>query len=220
MFPLENCVICGTMLWEGESVRRLIELLGGVYSEYLSASCTHVVTTRTNTHRYLLAKERYPDIPVVHPRWLWACYWTLKKPAVEPYMTDFHAGTKRTGTSVSLGTRSQFFLELGQYHKVEDHLSMNGSLLASLMQDEDYDSNNPEWGFVSRHLQDTAFWGAKVRNANWRRRRLLAMCLLQRCSDTHNFRKRMRRCHDGAAASLRVAAALPRELRRAVLTFV
>lgn len=210
-------MVCCTMLWEGESVRRLIEMLGGVYSQHLSSYCTHVVTARTNTHRFRVARHLFPDIPIVHPCWLWSCYRALKKVPDEPHRTDFCVGVARTGTCRALGTRDEFFAELPKYMAAEHHVGVPN--LASLMRYEGYDRDNPDWGVVSRALQGTVFWGSQVRQMNWRRRRTLALCLLlQRCS-VPAPRKRMRRCRDGPVPALRRVAALPAELKRTIIQY-
>ena len=177
LFPLENCVVCAAMLWEGESMRTLVEHLGGTYSESLHDQCTHVITSRTNTSRYLLATKRYPNIPIVHPRWLWVCYWNLIKAPLDPYMTDFLHGTERAGTSTKHGTRATFLREVAIFHGIERRLNLQGTMLASKL----HNDSCSEWGYISRQLQHTQFWGYIVRNMNWKRRRAL-MLLLTRCS--------------------------------------
>ena len=220
-YPLAECVISCAQKWEGESLRKLIEALGGQFSEVLTSYCTHVVTCNTSTRRYLEACERFPETPIVHPQWLWACYWSIydtSAPPMEPYMTDFLCTARRTGTCTSLGSRSQFFLELGRYHTVEDYVGVKGSLMASLLRAENYDDCNPAWGFVSRQLQDTVFWGRQVRDMNWRRRRCLAQCLLTDSNHSEQALK-LSKHHKKKPNALRRLATMPIELRRAVLSY-
>jgi len=217
---LENCVVSCATLWEGESLRALVQELGGRYSEVLDSHVTHVVTSRTNTHRYKVAKESYPETPVVHPRWLWACYWNNASTSVEAYYVDFFTAAQRTGTHTSLGTRALFYKELQLFHSVEDRVlphGIRGNCMRNLLQQARFDEESPHWPFVCRELQHTAFWGACVRYINWIRRRTLLMCLLKAKQAVP--RRRMRCCRDGPVPVLRHLALLPFDLWSLVVQF-
>lgn len=212
------------MNWEGESLRSLIAELGGRYSEALDSWCTHVVTTRTNTHRYRVASARYPETPIVHPAWLWACYWNEGGQAVPvgPFMTDFFTAARRTGTCTSRGPRQLFYEELALYHAVEDRVlthGIRGRCLANLLMCDDFPNESPHWPFVCRTLQHTAFWGPRVREVNWVRRRTLLMCLLRVPPVPPAPRRRMRCCRDDPVPVLRRVAMLPLDLWRMVVRF-
>lgn len=209
------------MLWEGESLRNLVQELGGQYSEVLDSHVTHVITSRTNTHRYYVAKESYPETPVVHPRWLWACYWNNASTPVEPYEVDFYTAARRTGTCTSLGTRELFYQELPLFHQVEDRVlphGIRGHCLRNLLCQARFDAESPHWPFICRVLQHTAFWGHDVRHVNWVRRRTLLMCLLQ-AKEAAAPRRRMRCCRDGPVPVLRHLARLPFELVAMVVQY-
>ena len=217
---LEGCVVCSTMLWEGESLRHLVQEMGGQYSEVLDSYVTHVVTSRTNTHRYAVAQNNYPETPIVHPRWLWACYWNNAYTPVDSYHVDFYTAAQRTGTYTSLGTRALFYQELQQFHAVEERVlphGIRGLCMRNLLQQARFDEESPHWTFVCRMLQNTAFWGHDVRYINWKRRRTLLMCL--RTSAAPKPRRRMRVCRDGPVPVLRRLALLPQELSDLVVAF-
>lgn len=218
---LEGCVVCCTMLWEGESLRHLVQQMGGRYSEVIDSHVTHVVTSRTNTHRYAVAQELYPETPIVHPRWLWACYWSNAYTTVDCYHVDFYTAARRTGTSTALGTRVVFYTELQQYHEVEDRVlphGIRGHCMRNLLQQARFDEESPHWPFVCRKLQHTAFWGGTVRAVNWRRRRTLLMCL-RRPLAASKPRRRMRACRDGPVPALHYVARLPQDLADLVVAF-
>lgn len=218
---LENCVVSCAVLWEGESLRSLVHALGGRYSEVLDSHVTHVVTSRTNTHRYSVAKESYPETPVVHPRWLWACYWNNASAPVEPYQVDFYTAALRTGTYTARGTRALFYQELPLFHRVEDRVlsrGIRGNCLRNVMRQPNFAAESPHWPFVCRTLQHTVFWGQVVRDMNWARRCPLLMCLLQ-AKEAAAPRRRMRCCRDGPVPVLRHLTQLPLELVALVVQY-
>lgn len=220
---LADCVICCTSQWEGHSLRCLVEDLGGQFSRVLDSWCTHVITARTNTHRAYIAAEAFPDIPVVHPTWLWACFWHNTRVPLEPYATDFYTAAQRTGTSSALGSRVLFYKELPAFHLVEDHVlpkGARGRCMANLLDSSYFHLESPQWPFVSRTLQHTTFWGPRVREINWRRRCTMLMCLLVAKADKLPPRGRMRRCQEGPVPVLRHLVQLPRELWMLVVAFV
>ena len=186
---------------------------------YPTNKCTHIITRNTRTSRFHYARSRFPDVPTVHPRWLWACYWMQMRAPVEPFLTDFYTALLQTGTFAFYGTREQLFAELPLYQEVEHHMGTHGPVLARLMQSPEYDCDNAKWGYLSRKLQHTKFWGARVREMNWRRRRKLLMPL-QRCSDkVKRIRRYMRACHDGPASAMLIVASLPSSLQRVVIEY-
>ena len=221
---LEGCVVCCTMNWEGESLRSLIENLGGQYSEALDSWCTHVVTTRTNTHRYRVASARYPETPIVHPAWLWACFWNEGGQAVPvgPFMTDFFTAARRTGTCTSRGPRHLFYEELALYHTVEDRVlthGIRGRCLANLLLCDYFSNESVYWPFVCRTLQHTTFWGPRIREVNWSRRCTLLMCLLRVTQELVRRPRHISFCRDGPVPVLRRVAMLPLDLWRLIVRF-
>lgn len=217
---LENCVVSCSTHWNGESLRVLVENLGGRYSETLDPWCTHVIAPRTNAHRYRVASARYPETPIVHPAWLWACYWNNGKAApVGPYVTDFFTAARRTGTCTSRGTREQFYTELALFHAVEDRVltrGIRGRCMANLLLSEYFSVESEHWPFVCRMLQHTVFWGPRVRQVNWDRRCTLLMCLQHA---TQAPRRRVQCGRGGPVPVLRRVAMLPRDLWRLVVRF-
>ena len=198
----------------------LIEQMGGQYVQYPNPRCTHIVTRNTRTTRYQYARTVFPAALIVHPRWLWACYWMAQRPPEEPFLTDFYTGAQRTGTFTFYGTREQFFAELPLYQDVENHIGVHGKLLANMISFPGYDDDNGKWGYLSRKLQHTRFWGPQVREMNWKRRRKLLMPLKKRCSNNvKRVRRYMRACHDGPAAAMLIVAALPTALQRVVIRY-
>ena len=222
---LQNCVICAPRTLENKSFSSLIEQMGGKFSEYVTDKCTHIITRNTRTRRYQNARTRLPNVPIVHPRWLWACYWMQMRAPTEPYLTDFYTALQRTGTFAFYGTRDKFFLELPLYQDAENHVGAHGTILASMMSEPGYDHDNEKWGYVSRKLQNTLFWGPKVREMNWKRRRKLVMPLMQlrhlkHCSgNVKRVRRYMRSCQDGPAFAMVLLAALPCALQRVVIQY-
>lgn len=217
---LEGCVICCGSTWHNCHLPSLVRALGGRHSPVLDASCTHVITARVNTHRFRVARERTPELPLLHPRWLWACYWSGRQVRADQYVVDFYMDALRTGTCSSLGSRDCFYRELPRFLAVEMRVKPHdGCCMASLLEIEQYDEENPDWPFVSRMLQDTTFWGPVVRNMNWVRRRALLMCLLQKQKLPGSPRRRMRACRDGPVPVLRHVVRLPPELWRLVVAF-
>lgn len=219
---LEGCVIHCSRNWQSCSLPSLVRTLGGTYSEALDASCTHVLTSSANSHRRHIAQAVFPHIPVLHPRWLWACYWSLERPLEESFAIDFYMEALRTGTCTSMGSKHLFYCELPLFHVVENHVlphGIRGRCMANLLSDDSFAAESQHWPFVCRMLQHTTFWGRRVRSINWARRRTLAMCLFQ-----HRMppapRKRMRACHDGPVPVLRRVARLPPELWMHVITYV
>ena len=221
--PLHGCVVWAPRVWDGVPFARLIAQMGGTICEYPTTKCTHIVTTTTRTRRFQHARQNFSHVPIVHPRWLWACYWMQVRAPVEPFLTDFYTSLQRTGTFAFYGSREHFFKELPLYHDVEDHIGVHGNTLAVMMSFPDYDLNNSNWGYLSRKLQHTTFWGPKVREFNWKRRRKLILPLRTRCSDNARrvgkIRRYMRKCHDGAAFAMFIVQALPSALQRAVIEY-
>lgn len=219
---LAGCVVSCSSTYQGCHLPNLVRTLGGSHTQTLDDSCTHVVTSSTRSHRYLLARYNYPHIPVVHPRWLWACYWSRDQPPpMSKFAVDFYLEAMRTGTCTALGTRRLFYRELPLFVAVEDHVlphGIRGRCMANLLNSEFFDRESPHWPFVCRALQHTAFWGTRIRCANWQRRRVLLMCL-QRGSLPPVPRRYMRACHDGPVPVLRRVARLPPELWRKVVAY-
>ena len=217
---LQNCVICASMELDGVSLQSLIEQMGGTHCLYPTRKCTHIITRNTRTRRFHYARTKFPDVPIVHPRWLWACFWMQVLASVEPFLTDFYTGTQRTGTFAFYGTRDQFFQELPLYQDAERHVGSQGNMLATYMSYPGYDDDNEKWGYISRKLQNTRFWGPKVREMNWNRRRKLVLPLKNHCSDNvKRVRRYMRACQDGPASAMLIVAALPTALQRVVIQY-
>ena len=86
---LEGCVICTTSILECMDVRNLVEGMGGEFNSTLSSHCTHVIATRTGSHRYHVARSFTPDVPIVHPQWLWTCYWYRRLVSHDSFEIDF-----------------------------------------------------------------------------------------------------------------------------------
>lgn len=218
---LEGCVVCCARVWQSCHLPNLVRVLGGHYSEVLDDTCTHVVTSRINSHRYRVAQENYPHLPVVHPRWLWACYWSPTLPSVLQFAVDFYLDAMQTGTCTGVGSRELFYRELPLFRAVEDRVlphGIRGRCMANLLASDDFSAESPFWPFVCRTLQHTTFWGFRVRCTNWARRRMLLMCLL-RASPPPEPRRRMRACQDGPVPVLRRVARLPPELWRHVVAY-
>jgi len=221
---LEDCVVCCPSLWQGASLRGLIESMGGRYSDHMDSHVTQVVTAHTGSHRYKVALANYPETPMVHPAWLWACYWSGSIVQIDRYRTDFYAAAQRTGTCTSYGTRAIFYRELMTFHAVEEHVlphGIRGHCMAGLIRESGFDTESPYWPFVCRMLQHTVFWGSQVRQVNWTRRGTLMMCLVKGiCAPP---RPAKRACRYGGCADapvLRRLACLPTELQRVVMQFV
>ena len=219
---LRGCVICcSSRPWQSCYLPSLVRSMGGTPSEVLDGTCTHVVTSQVNSHRSHVAAANYPGVPVVHPRWLWACYWSTTRPGTEQFAIDFYTEAKRTGTCTALGSRALFFAELSTFQAVEDHVlphGIRGRCMANLLCSDCFDRDSPFWPYVSRQLQNTTFWGYRVRSMNWDRRRTLLLCLLQRTAPPAP-RSRMRSCCDGPVPVLRRLAHLPADVWRHVLTY-
>ena len=157
---LEDCVIWCPPSYLGYPLPSLVKALGARYTAILDSYCTHVVSANVKTHRYVLASTGYPEIPIVHPSWLWECYWRLDFYAarVEPFILDFYIDARRMSTVTTLGTRELFYQEVP-------------CMQAVLARGPDWlDDKSPHWPFVCRKLQNTAFWGIHVRQVNWARR--------------------------------------------------
>ena len=223
MAALNGCVVCcSSDYWESCHLPRLICTMGGTCVHALEDSCTHVVTSSTSTPRYKVARSRFPHLPVVHPRWLWACYWSAAPVETERYAVDFYREAIRTGTSTARGSRAVFFRELPLFRAVEDRVlphGIRGRCMANLLHGEGFDADSPFWPYVSRQLQRTTFWGAHVRQLNWARRRVLLLCLLRPAPPPQPPRPRMRSCQDGPVPVLRRVARLPPELWRSIVSF-
>jgi hypothetical protein len=157
---LEDCVIWCPTSYQGYPLLALVKALGARYSAVLDSYCTHVVCSNANTHRYIHGGGYVPEIPIVHPSWLWKCYWRMDfcTACVEPYLLDFFLDARRMGTVSTLGTRELFYQEMPHMQAV-------------IARCPDWlDDKSPHWPFVCRKLQNTAFWGVRVRQVNWARR--------------------------------------------------
>jgi hypothetical protein len=176
--PLHGCVVCSTSPWHGMGVRQLVEMMGGRYSSVADADVTHVVGARI-THRHHVACAMFPELTVLHPSWVWACYWRDEQVPTERYELDFVLAAQRTGTSTKYGTRAQFNAEVAQYQRAEMRTAGMGTTLARVLRLPQY-ARSRHWPFVCRVLLPTRFWGPIVRDANWARRRALLMGLRHR----------------------------------------
>ena len=78
----------------------------------------------------------------------------------------------------------------------------------------------PGWRAAAGLLHDTVFWGAKIREVNWRARALVMMALGLACPVTPRMGRRMRRCSDGPAHVLRDVARLPDILIRYIVEYL
>lgn len=159
-------------------VRQLVEMMGGRYSSVADADVTHVVGARI-THRHHVACAMFPELTVLHPSWVWACYWRDEQVPTERYELDFVLAAQRTGTSTKYGTRAQFNAEVAQYQRAEMRTAGMGTTLARVLRLPQY-ARSRHWPFVCRVLLPTRFWGPIVRDANWARRRALLMGLRHR----------------------------------------
>ena len=146
---MEDCVICCSYTY-----KPLVTALGARYTPVTDSYCTHVLA------REVPRDTQYPETPVVHPEWLWESYWRPDFCAapVEPYLIDFYLEARRMDTETTLGTRELFYQEMPRMQAV---LACTRNWL---------DDQGPHWPFVCRQLQNTAFWGPRVRQLNWARR--------------------------------------------------
>ena len=160
------------------SMRQLVEMMGGRYSSVADTDVTHIIGTRS-TYRYHVARAMFPELHVLHPSWVWACYWSDKRVSTERYELDFVLAAQRTGTSTKYGTRAQFNAEVVQYQRAEMRTAGMGTTLVRVLQLPQY-SRSWNWPYVCRVLLPTRFWGHMVRDANWARRRQLMMAMRHR----------------------------------------
>jgi hypothetical protein len=156
---LANCVICTSTTREADHVRSLVEQLGGRYTDAFNENCTHLVSACEGSFRCRIASTR-PSLSylrVVHPRFLWACWWSGYLVPWDRYLLCFVKAASRTGTCTSLGSYQLFLEEVPLYYSAQ---ALRNPVWGT----------GPNWGRVSRLLQNTVFWGKRVRNMNWRRR--------------------------------------------------
>ena len=220
--PLSGCVIHCSLTWQRCALDSLVLMLGATYSPTLDETCTHVLTARAGSHRHHVAKVAYPDVHVLHPKWLWACFWSRQRAAESKYDIDFFTDTLRSGTSTAYGTKEQFDLELPLLRLAErrvqskEHTSRS---LKQLLMTDDFDTVSPNWSFVSQVLQHTLFWSPRIRARNWNRRRVILMCLLRQQRRLFRAAKRDSPTLQKGGVLHRVAC-LPCELWRQVITFL
>ena len=215
---LAGCVVHCSLTWQRCALDSLVTMLGATFSVTLDDRCTHVLTARAGSHRHHVAKVVYPNVHVLHPKWLWACFWSRERVNEDKYDIDFFTDTLRCGTSTVFGTRELFKLELPLFRLAERRVrSTNGfkDNLKDLLHNDDFDTTSPHWSFVSQVLQGTLFWGTFVRSRNWKRRRVLVMCLLR---NYHRPQKERKLCQNPAV--LQRVADLPYDAWRQVVTFL
>ena len=212
------------------TVQYIVHSLGGSYSMLLSSSCTHVVASEM-THTVKVCRSYYPEIPVVHPRWLTKCWTARTLVSIDLHTLFYVLDTRRTGTSTRCGSLLQFYTELPRFlhverevrHNVPSNIALPPRWLANFIGGPiEVRSCTLTWKLVWQQLGDTIFWGFQLRQLNWEARRVYLMALLRATKETSRLtqRKRMRTVADGPVLALKRLAFLPIELWPAVLTYL
>lgn len=191
------------------SVSYMASQLGGTYSIDLHR-CTHLVATTCRREPF------GPWVMVVHPRWLTRCYQLHQRVPERHYEPTFYHAARRCGTRTRLGYPDIFWDEVGLFHMAEGHLSGLGTLLRG--RGDMAVRSMPGWRAAAVLLQDTVFWGAKIREMNWRARAVVMMALGR--PERPERRRYMRRCSDGPAHVLRDVAPLPDILIRYIVEYL
>jgi hypothetical protein len=154
------------------------------------------------------------ETTAVHPRWLTRCYMLQKRVPERHYEPTFYRTARQCGTRTVLGYPDIFWDEVGLFYMAQGQCSELGRLLRG---DGDMVARHHSgWRAAVGLLQDTVFWGATVRNMNWRARRLVMMALARYSRMRSRHMRRTRK----PAHLLTKIACLPDTLVRTVVEFI
>ena len=221
--PLQGCAIAYSVPEHRDMYMHfLIEYLGATIKSEVDDDTTHLLVTDSLGEPALAAKHFCPWVQVVHMHWLLRCYVLCQKVKEDQYEADFYVSAKRTGTSTYLGTKEEFYFELGQFHAVECYLpnfvdQPLRHILSGRVQGDP--RQHPIWKRASQKLQHTTFWGHYFKDRAWEARKHVVLSL-QRAELSRKPRKRPRRCQDGPAHELLALAQLPAELMQYIVLFL
>jgi len=248
--PLSGCrITCSGNIGLRCTVSHMASNRGATYSITLDERCTHLIATDLNAD-VRFAQRHLPLVHIVHPHWISRCYTDLQYVPEAEYGLSYYVTAQRTGTNTHLASAQTFFLELGKFHDVEDHmdeLERSGAWNGRYAPGGQWEWAAGQWEWTRRtgaylglllnglgnsdirhhpvwcHARDTL-----LDTACWghliRRRNWMArkhfMMALYKARKVTRAARLLRCASDGPAHALLAVKALPEELWRPIVAFI